>query len=132
MEKITDWPQIASESKSTGKPVIVLIDQYDCPFCRRVEGEFFPAIFANAEFKGKALYGKISIDDGETIVGPEGSVMGTREFLGDVGEFFTPTILFYDDQQNELSEKIIGLSTPDFYGYYLEQGIKESIAKLNQ
>jgi hypothetical protein len=35
----------------------------------------------------------------------------------------TPTVLFLDDRGRELTERIIGINTVDFYGYYLDAAI---------
>lgn len=130
MEKIKNWSQISAHLRQQNIPVVVLIDQEDCPYCRRVEGEFIAGIEASGELAGRVIFGKISIDAGETIVDQKGNTVSTRDFLAGLNTSFTPTILFLDGDKNELVEKMIGLSTPDFYGFYLEQSIKKAIKTL--
>ena len=131
MNKITDWQSISEQSRKNRVPVVIMVDQEDCPYCYRVENEYFAAIFANGELSDQALFGKISIDYGETIVVEGGEAISTREFLDEYNPDFTPTILFLDDKKKELVDKIIGLTTPDFYGYYLEAANREAYKKLN-
>ena len=130
MEKIKNWSQISAHLRQQNIPVVVLIDQEDCPYCRRVEGEFIAGIEASGELAGRVIFGKISIDAGETIVDQKGNIVSTRDFLDGLNTSFTPTILFLDGDKNELVEKMIGLSTPDYYGFYLEQSIKKAIKTL--
>ena len=132
METITNWLKTAAASNKTRSPVVLMVDQEDCPYCRRVEGEFFAGILASGEFSGKAIFGKISIDDGEYIVDQHGERVSTRSFLDKLNTNFTPTILFLDGERNELVDKMIGMSTPDFYGYYLERAISQAIAAMRQ
>ena len=128
MDKITDWKLISGQAKSQKIPVVVMVDQENCPYCRRVESEFFAAIFAGGEYESRVIFGKISIDEGETITSGYGKT-STREFLRGYDAGFTPTILFLDADKNQLVEKMIGLTTPDYYGYYLEKSINVAIGK---
>ncbi len=131
MEIIKDWQQIATQSRDNKWPIVVMIDQEDCPFCRRVEGEFFAAIFASGEFRDRALFGKMSINAGDSVLDQDGRPVLVESFLSDLNTNFTPTILFLDADKTELTEKMVGLSTPDFYGFYLERAIKKSINALS-
>ena len=130
MEKLVNWQATSALAGRQNIPIVVMVDQSDCPYCRRVESDFFAGIFASGEYQDKAIFGKISIDSGETIVSVNGEVVSTRKFLNDYNADFTPTILFLDSEMKELEERIIGLTTPDFYGYYLEKAIKSAIQTL--
>ena len=130
MKKLTDWESIADRAASQKIPVVLMVDQEGCPYCRRVESEFFAAIFAGGEYENRAIFGKISIDEGEIITSAEGDV-STRDFLRGYDAGFTPTILFLDADKNQLIEKMVGLTTPDYYGFYLEKAIKAAIEKAH-
>ena len=80
----------------------------------------------------RAVFAKISIDSGETIVNEVGQETPTREFLKSYTASFTPTVLFLDADKQELADAMVGLSTPDYYVYYLEKSIEEAISKIHQ
>ncbi len=132
MDKIDNWEAATASARQGRKPLVIMIDQADCPYCRVVEGEFFSAILAGGEFDNKVVFGKISLDAGEFITLPDGSRVSTQVFLQ---PFFTsgltPTVIFLDADGNELVERMVGLSTPDFYGFYLEKSIRKARALLN-
>lgn len=129
MKTITNWDVVAQQAAHAALPIVIMVDQNHCPFCRRVESEFFAALFAGGEYEGRALFGKISIDAGENIV-VNGQQQSTRQFLREFEAGFTPTILFLDWRKQELHEGMVGMLTPDYYIYYLEQGIQAAIAEL--
>ncbi len=131
MEKITNWSEVSTLARAKRIPVVVMVDQMDCPYCRRVEGEFFAAIFASKAFNEQAIFGKISLDAGETIVDDNGEQVVTRNFLERYSANLTPTVLFLDSEKNQLMDKMVGLLTPDYYLYYLEAAIKKSYKLLN-
>ena len=128
MKKINDWAAVSAAARENRLPLIILVDQEDCPYCRQVEGEFFAAILAGGEYDNRALFGKISLDAGEYISLAEGERVSTREFLQPFKASLTPTVLFLDADGNQLLESLVGLTTPDFYGFYLEQSIRQAQA----
>ena len=44
----------------------------------------------------------------------------------------TPTLLFVDSQGRELAERMVGVTTLEFYGGYLDQAIDASSDKLRE
>ena len=131
MNKLENWQQTSQIAKQKKRPVVLMVDRSDCPYCRRVEGEFFSAIFASGQFDERAIFAKISIDSGETVISGTGEVIATQAFLAPYKASLTPTVLFIDGDKAELAEKIIGLTTPDYYGFYLERSINQAIARVN-
>lgn len=127
LQSIADWGAVSRIAASRLMPVIVMVDQSDCPYCRRVESEFFAALLSGRIYEDKALFGKISIDGGEVIRDANGELIGTRDFLSGLKSSLTPTVLFLDADRNELVDSMVGLSTPDFYGFYLEKAIQRAI-----
>lgn len=130
MDKIINWSQITVQASAEKHVIVVMVDQEDCPYCRRVEEEFFAAILASGQYRDHAVIGKISIDAGETIIDQSGQKISTREFLAEYGTDWTPTVLFLDHQKREVAERLTGLLTPDYYVYYLERSIDTAIRNL--
>lgn len=130
MLRIADWQSISGQAFRSRVPVVVLIDQEDCPYCRQAEEDFFDPILTGGEMDGRVIFGKISIDEGETILDGDGNRVTTRAFLADYGsDFLTPTVLFLDHAKRELTDRLVGMLTPDYYGYYLERSIQSAISK---
>ncbi|MXZ81406.1 MAG: thioredoxin fold domain-containing protein [Gammaproteobacteria bacterium] len=130
MDRIADWTRISSGASANGRPIVVMVDQEDCPYCRRVEEEFFSAVLASGRYRDQVVIGKISIDSGETIIDENGQEVSTRDFLAEYGADLTPTILFLDHNKREIAERLIGLLTPDYYVYYLERTIETAIRNM--
>ena len=131
MEKIDDWGAASNIARSRNLPLVILVDQADCPYCRQVEGDYFAAILAGGDYDDKVVFGKISLDAGEFISLDEGRRVPTREFLQPFQAGLTPTVLFLDADGNQLVENLVGLTTPDFYGFYLEQAIRRAQELVN-
>ncbi len=130
MDKITNWNRVTGQTRASENVVVVMVDQEDCPYCRRVEEEFFSAILASGQYRDSVSIGKISIDPGETIIDQGGQEISTREFLAAYETDWTPTVLFLDHQKREIADRLTGLLTPDYYVYYLERSIDTAIQNL--
>jgi hypothetical protein len=77
-------------------------------------------------FKDKAIFRRISLDSGETIIGPDHNEMTTYAFSDAFDATFTPTVLFLDGNGRPLTENLLGISSRDYYGYDLERSILEA------
>ena len=131
MQRIDNWQEVSARASAEKTPIVVMVDQEDCPYCERAEEEFFSALLANETWRNRAIYGKISLDYLETIIDKNGASIATRKFLKPYKADLTPTVLFLDSEGRELSERIIGLPTPDYYLFYLEQAIDHAWQALN-
>lgn len=131
MDKITNWSHIIRKASAKAHVVVVMVDQEDCTYCRRVEDEFFSAVLASGRYhRNSTTIGKISIDAGETIIDQHGKEISTRDFLAEYQTDWTPTVLFLDHQKREVADRLTGLLTPDYYVYYLERSIDKAIRNL--
>jgi len=131
VQKLVNWEDIVHLSRENNLPVVILVDQWDCPYCDIVEQEFLEPMLRGGQFDQLALIRKISIDQGEMITDQEGKSISAREFARRYADSFTPTILFLDCDAQPIGENIVGVNSTDFYGYYLDKAIVEAHAQFN-
>ena len=125
-----DLQTIAVAALKNNSPIVVLVERSDCDYCKTVNREFINPLSKASRYQGKVFFTRVSIDDGEVIKGFDKRLMSTAQFGGLYDAEFAPTILFLDGHGEQISDKLVGLANIDFYGFYLERGIKESIDKL--
>jgi hypothetical protein len=53
-----------------------------------------------------------------------------RQFAGENGVRFVPTIMVFDTEGNLLAKPVVGLGTIDYYGEHLDQAINQGLAKV--
>ena len=128
--KMNDFSTVGELSKSKNIPIVVLVEQSGCQYCEIVSEEFLYPLQKSRRFKDKAIFRRISLDTGETIIGPDLDEMTTDAFCGAFDATFTPTVLFLDGDGEPLTEKILGMSSRDYYGYDLEQSIMNAYDRL--
>ncbi len=115
----------------TGKLVLMLeFSSEYCEFCRKLEELFLVPMQRNADYDDKILIRTVSLDSHETLVDFNGLSMSTSEFASRYRVSLTPTLLFLDGDGVELSEKLVGIWSEDFYGGFIDSRIDEARKKL--
>jgi thioredoxin-related protein len=72
----------------------------------------------------------VSLDSYETVTDFEGNFMSTREFAARYRVSVTPTLLFLNSDGVEVSEKLVGIWSEDFFGVFIDDRIEEARANI--
>lgn len=94
-----------------------------CGYCRLLEDEFLKPMLRNAAYGEKVVIRSISLSDNDTLIDFEGNTISADEFAGEYGVYVTPTLLFLDQNGQEVSDKLIGIWSVDFFGGYIDERI---------
>ena len=130
LDKIDDFSTVSELSKNNNIPIVLLVEQSGCRYCEIVSEEFLHPLKNSIRFKDKAIFRRISLDSGETITGMNKADITTDAFCEAYDAKFTPTVLFLDSNGNTLAQKILGMSSRDYYGYELERSILKAYDSL--
>ncbi len=119
--------RIASERK------LVLVLEFSsatCEYCRRLEALFLLPMQRNPEYEHKILIRSVSIDDAESLIDFDGRSVDAQDFASRYGVDLTPTLVFLGPDGDELSEKLVGLWSEDFYGGFIDHRIDTARSAL--
>lgn len=117
-------------SARDGVPVLLFFDRGDCPYCERALREFLVPMATGDDWRGRAIYRQVEIDQTEPLVDFAGAMTTHRAFAQRHRIELTPTIYLVDSTGAALGKPLVGLMTPDFYGAYLEDAIASAAARL--
>lgn len=117
-------------AKERKVPMLIFFNRDGCPYCERALREFLIPMEKNPANAGRVVFRQVEIDKQDKMIDWKGDVTTHRKFAQRYKIRLTPTIWFVDGDGNTLVEPIVGLRTPDYYGYYLEQAIDESLKKV--
>ena len=124
---------LRTEARIARSKNLILVLEFSseyCGFCRKLEELFLVPMQRNAEYDSKILIRTVSLDAYETLVDFDGRFMTTSEFASRYEVSMTPTLLFLDADGVELSEKLVGIWSEDFYGGFIDNRIDEARDKL--
>jgi thioredoxin-related protein len=72
------------------------------------------------------------LDDKRQLTNFNGELISTTDFAKQYGVIGTPTLVFLDAEGHELSEKLVGIWSIDYFGGYIDERIDIAREKLMQ
>lgn len=114
-----------------GEMIIVVMFEYeDCPWCEYIlENELKPMVRSKA-FESTVMFRRAYISDSSKISAFDGTPTTGRQIARGFGISISPTLVFLSPDGEALAPELVGVSSRDFYGYYLEKRITEALKKL--
>ncbi len=119
--------KLSGESK---RPIVVFVTQKGCHFCQQLrEQVLFPMIKAD-DLTDRIILREVSLDEGTEFFDFDGSRVTGRNFAGHYDAAMTPTLLFFDAQGREATDRIVGISNIEYYAFYFDKAIASAIQTI--
>ena len=128
-DELTDAADLQRLAATNPNEVIVLmISQQNCGYCSRVKEDYLKPLMKSENHPPLRI---LHLDRSDKVVDFDGEKRSGSIIASKLGGRFTPTLLFVDGKGNQLHEPIVGLTTPEYYGYYLDEAIANARVRLN-
>lgn len=128
LAQATDLKVERAKAFRENKVILLLVSQDHCPFCHQIKREVLRPMIASGDYRDALIIRELFIDTGEWISDFDGRKVDAAEFAHGYGVHLTPTLLFLAPDGSELTERLVGIQTPDFFYYYVEQSVNQAIA----
>lgn len=130
--EVSDFSQLAPLSAEKRLPLVLMFSSEYCAYCMRVENDYLIPMQISGDYEQRAIIRKVKIDYGNTVRDFDGKRVDAREFAARYHVTVTPTVVFLDEHGAQLAPKRVGLTTPDFYGGYLDESIATALDMLRR
>ena len=127
---VNDFTLEAKTAQAREVPILVMFGRRGCPFCDQVLKEFLQPMQRNAEYDAKVIMRQIDAGSSAKLRDFSGKLTSHARFAAENKIKLVPTIKLFNAEGKELTEPLVGLSTPDYYGGFLDQRIDEALAKV--
>ena len=111
-------------------PILIFFASRGCPYCYEVEEMYLKPRVASGEYRTKAIVRVVYTDSSRSLRDFHGRKTDHAGLARRYGVMFTPTIKVVDAEGVELAPALVGLTTRDFYGFYLDEAINGALTKL--
>ena len=111
-------------------PIVVFVSQHGCEFCAALRKQVLFPMIRSHSLEGKAILRELSLDAGFVVVDFDGSSVAGADFARRYAAVITPTLLFLDSSGAEIAAKLVGTGNLEFYGFYLEESLREATSLL--
>ena len=130
MPLVKDFQAEARLSRERHLPMLVMFASETCTYCQYIDKHFLKPMIISDKDNDKVLIRVIYIDSLDTVRDFSGKPVPVEDLAASYHVKLTPTMLFLGPNGEELAPRMIGISSPDFYGTYLDQHIDQTRAKL--
>ncbi|MCP5279106.1 MAG: thioredoxin fold domain-containing protein [Thiobacillus sp.] len=110
--------------------VLVMFSGEYCGYCEQVLNEFLIPMSRNPDYQNKLVMRRVDNTGFTTVKDFDGTVDDHRKFSSEQGIRMVPTVVLFDKNGRQLGKPLVGLTTVDYYGYYLDQAIDAALAKV--
>lgn len=111
-------------ARDSCQPILIMVSQFACPYCETLRKHVLLPMIKSGDYKGLVLIREVSIDAGETLIDvDENPIHGSAFAARYLSEILTPTVLIIAPDGSPLADAIIGISSLDYYGSYLDEAI---------
>lgn len=103
--------------------LVILFHAEYCEYCERLENDLLQPMVRSGEYDDKVLIRKIQIDRTESLLNFNGQRVTADQLSILYEASMTPTLVFVDANGEEQAERILGYTTPDLFGAYVDRAI---------
>lgn len=107
--------------------IVLMVSQDHCAFCVSVKEDFLKPLIKTQNAPPVRV---INLSAGQPIIDFKGQARNADSLARELGGRFTPTLLFVNGLGETMSKKIVGLNTPEYYGFYIDKAIEEARSRL--
>jgi thioredoxin-related protein len=130
MIQVADLRAESLLAKQKGLVLVIEFSADDCAYCRKLEDLFLLPMQRNAEYGDKILLRAVSLNEFDSLIDFDGRSVTTTEFAAQYDVTLTPTLVFLNAEGVEMSEKLVGIWSEDFFGGFIDNRIDEARDKL--
>lgn len=125
-----DLSDLAKIAREENKIIMLEVSASYCGYCELLEEEFIKPMLRNDDYAVDVLIRKIDLDSYQTIIDFSGDSTTPEKFTRRLNVRLTPTILFFDGNGIEVSERILGINSIELYGGYLDDALESGLGKI--
>ncbi len=111
-------------------PVLLEFAAESCDYCILLEREILGPTLLDESYDQRVVIRKVLIDDGSVLHDFDNRAVSTARIAKRYKVWVTPTVLFVDRNGKEIAERLVGFSSVDFYGGYLDAALDQSRHRL--
>jgi len=101
-----------------------------CGYCSIIKEEFLKPMQLSGNYNNKVIVRVLELDSGDDVIDINGEKIDPEYLAERYNVQLTPTLVFIDHHGKELAQQMIGVTTVDFYGGYLDDAINSSLLQL--
>jgi thioredoxin-related protein len=127
---VNDLQQDAAAARAINGVILLALVAENCVYCEHVLKDFLGPMSHNKSYQERVVMRRVLVAGLDDVRGFDGKTTTPAELAEQYGTNFTPTVVLIDSTGHRLVKALIGFSSPDYYGMYLDEAIDAAVAKV--
>ena len=127
---VDDLAALGRMARERRLPIVLLVSRSDCSYCAVIKDEVLNPMMKSREYDDQALLGELMLDAAEPLRGFDGEYEPRDGLASRLETDLTPTLLFLAPDGTELARRILGINTPELFGFYVDRAIGAARTRL--
>lgn len=119
----SDLKKAAAQAQAACVPLLLEFAADSCEYCVLLEEEVIKPMLRNRDYDRRTLVRKVTLDGAARLRDFDGRKVSASAIAQRYGITVTPTLIFVGQRGEELAERMVGVTTLEFYGGYLDQAL---------
>lgn len=133
VREIVNFQKEGAAAARCGLPILIMFSSAECPYCVRVEEDFLEPMLISGDYEERVIIRKVRLDRPTRAIT---DFDGSAATVGDLTERYDimvmPTLIYVDGSGKELAQRQVGMTTPDYFGGYIDQRIADAHERFDE
>ena len=125
LPRATSLAVLGEVAQTQHAPIVLLFWSPTCRYCAVVERDFLEPVAHDPKFR-HVIFRRVNIDSRKMLVDFAGRTTTEARFAKRFHITLVPDIKFFNGQGRKIAPEMLGLSTPSFYGSYLDSALRRA------
>ena len=117
----------ANTARTRGVPILVEFSTPWCRYCEALEQQVLMPLIINGKYRDRLIVKKLEVTTYSSIEGFDGRSYNTDQISRQYGVDLYPTLVFFDADGREISQRIVGITVLEYVAGDLEQAIDAAL-----
>jgi thioredoxin-related protein len=128
----SDLRDEAAQAQAACIPLLLEFASDSCEYCVLLEEEVLKPLLRNRDYDQLVLVRKVTLDGAPRLRDFDGQRVNAAGLAERYRITVMPTLIFVDGRGSELAERMVGVTTLELYGGYLDQALATASETLRK
>ena len=127
-----DLREAGRQAEQRCVPLLLEFASEHCEYCTLLEREILNPTLLDQDYEQRVLMRKLLVGNATRLRDFDNQATDADSLAGRYRIWVTPTVLFLDSNGEEIAERLVGVSSLDFYGGYLDAALNQARKRLQE
>lgn len=130
LPKVTNLEDLGDEADDRKLPILLMFSMDGCPYCVILEDNYLLPMLRSGDYQDKVIIRMVKVDDYATLTDFKGNRVDAEDFSSRYGAYVTPTMVFLDNEGNEIAPRLVGIGTEGFFAGDIDKAIETALSRI--